>query len=153
MVERHVGLRSSGVCAAGSVEGGRMMTPAPEAARFAAGGAGDLDSLESRIWAHVHHVCSPSRKNRVSTLVKVGAANTSGFSDFIYICKPIRYTQWLWMHPVYATSVTKSYLVRDTTAFIGKIYVIFPWVCFFLSSSRNKKLFPAPLQVPQHALY
>ena len=50
-----------------------MMTPAPDAARFAGGGGGaaDLDSLESRIWAHVKHVCSPSHKGRVSTLVKV----------------------------------------------------------------------------------
>ena len=48
-----------------------MMTPAPDAARFAAGGGGDLDGLESRIWAHVKHVCSPSHKGRVSTLVKV----------------------------------------------------------------------------------
>ena len=47
------------------------MTPAPDAARFAGGSGGDLDSLESRIWAHVHHVCSPSRKGRVSSLVKV----------------------------------------------------------------------------------
>lgn len=47
------------------------MTPAPDAARFAAGGVGDVDSLESRIWAHVKHVCSPSHKGRVSTLVKV----------------------------------------------------------------------------------
>ena len=52
-------------------EGGAQMTPAPEAARFAAGGAGDLDSLETRIWAHVKHVCSPSHKGRISTLVKV----------------------------------------------------------------------------------
>lgn len=51
-------------------EGGAQMTPAPEAARFAAGGAGDLDSLETRIWAHVKHVCSPSHKGRISTLVK-----------------------------------------------------------------------------------
>ena len=49
------------------------MTPAPDAARFAAGGAGDVDSLESRIWAHVQHICSPSHKGRVSTLVKVTA--------------------------------------------------------------------------------
>lgn len=48
-----------------------MMTPAPDAARFAGGGGGDLDSLESRIWAHVKQVCSPSHKGRVSTLVKV----------------------------------------------------------------------------------
>lgn len=48
-----------------------MVTPAPDAARFAAGGGADLDSLESRIWEKVQHVCSPSRKNRVSTLVKV----------------------------------------------------------------------------------
>ena len=49
-----------------------MMTPAPDAARFAGGGGGgaDLDSLESRIWAHVKHVCSPSHMGRVSTLVK-----------------------------------------------------------------------------------
>lgn len=47
------------------------MTPAPDAARFAAGGSGDVESLEFRIWAHVKHVCSPSHKGRVSTLVKV----------------------------------------------------------------------------------
>ena len=57
----------------GGVDGNAMMTPAPDAARFAGGGGGsaDLDSLESRIWAHVKHVCSPSHKGRVSTLVKV----------------------------------------------------------------------------------
>ena len=53
------------------MEGSGEITPAPDAARFAAGGAGDADSLESRIWAHVKHVCSPSHKGRVSTLVKV----------------------------------------------------------------------------------
>ena len=58
---------------AGGSDGNAMMTPAPDAARFAGGGGGgaDLDSLESRIWAHVKHVCSPSHKGRVSTLVKV----------------------------------------------------------------------------------
>ena len=59
----------------GGSGGNAMMTPAPDAARFAGGGGGggaaDLDSLESRIWAHVKHVCSPSHKGRVSTLVKV----------------------------------------------------------------------------------
>jgi hypothetical protein len=55
----------------GGLDGNAMMTPAPDAARFAGGAGGDLDSLESRIWAHVKHVCSPSHKGRVSTLVKV----------------------------------------------------------------------------------
>lgn len=59
------------VLGSAGTEGGAQMTPAPEAARFAAGGAGDLDSLETRIWAHVKHVCSPSHKGRISTLVKV----------------------------------------------------------------------------------
>lgn len=48
-----------------------FMTPAPDAARFAGAGKGNLDSLESRIWAQVQQVCSPSRKGRLSTLVKV----------------------------------------------------------------------------------
>ena len=47
------------------------MTPAPDAARFAGAGPGNADSLEARIWAQVQQVCSPSRKGRLSTLVKV----------------------------------------------------------------------------------
>lgn len=47
------------------------MTPAPDAARFAGAAPGNADSLEARIWAQVQEVCSPSRKGRLSTLVKV----------------------------------------------------------------------------------
>ena len=47
------------------------MTPAPDAARFAGAAPGNADSLEARIWAQVQQVCSPSRKGRLSTLVKV----------------------------------------------------------------------------------
>ena len=61
------------------------MTPAPDAARFAAGGAGDVDSLEARIWAHVKHVCSPSHKGRVSTLVKV-TMNFSSAGGSLCVC-------------------------------------------------------------------
>lgn len=66
-----------------------MMTPAPDAARFAAGGGGDLDSLESRIWAHVKHVCSPSHKGRVSTLVKVCTDSVHVSRKPLAVCKAV----------------------------------------------------------------
>lgn len=56
-------------CAEGEAQA--FMTPAPDAARFAGAAPGNVDSLEARIWAQVHQVCSPSRKGRLSTLVKV----------------------------------------------------------------------------------
>lgn len=66
-----------------------MMTPAPDAARFAAGGGGDLDSLESRIWAHVKHVCSSSHKGRVSTLVKVYTDSVHDSRKPLAVCKEV----------------------------------------------------------------
>ena len=52
-------------------------SPAPAAASFAAAGeGGDLGTVEARIMARVQAICSPTRKTRVSQLMKVGIVPT-----------------------------------------------------------------------------
>ena len=51
-------------------------SPAPAAASFAAAGeGGDLGTVEARIMARVQAICSPTRKTRVSQLMKVGVVS------------------------------------------------------------------------------
>ena len=53
-------------------------SPAPAAASFAAAGeGGDLGTVEARIMARVQAICSPTRKTRVSQLMKVGFVATA----------------------------------------------------------------------------